>query len=120
MARMTDLKHLVEDTYAEGFKSIYGEVLITARDERWLQHCVAAVTGHASSTIMCDCEAGVAEWISGEEAAVGATPDGRPGAIVQFHVPRFTKNRKKQLEKVMLLLAILHEADRFVGHADGE
>ena len=33
---MTDLKQIVEDTYAEGFRSIYGEVLITARDERWL------------------------------------------------------------------------------------
>ncbi|MFK8111317.1 MAG: formylmethanofuran--tetrahydromethanopterin N-formyltransferase [Rubripirellula sp.] len=99
---MTDLKQLVEDTYAEGFRSIYGEVLITARDERWLRHCVAAVTGHSSSTIMCDCEAGVARWISAEEAAQGGTPDGRVGAIVQFHVPRFVKNRRKHLEKVML------------------
>ena len=30
------------------------------------------------------------------------TPDGRPGAVVQFHVPRFVKNREKHLEKVML------------------
>lgn len=99
---MDDLRQLVEDTYAEGFRSIYGEVLITARDDRWLRHCIAAVTGHASSTIMCDCEAGVAQWISGEDAAAGATPDGRPGAVIQFHVPRFLKNRREQLEKVML------------------
>jgi formylmethanofuran--tetrahydromethanopterin N-formyltransferase len=51
---------------------------------------------------MCDCEAGVAEWISPEQAEAGATPDKRPAAIVQFHVPRFVKNRRKQLEKVML------------------
>jgi len=99
---MTHLKKLVEDTYAEGFRSIYGEVLITARDERWLMHCVHAVTGHASSTILCDCEAGVAQWIGAEAAAEGATPDGRMGAVVQFHVPRFVKNRRQQLEKVML------------------
>ncbi|WP_153555452.1 formylmethanofuran--tetrahydromethanopterin N-formyltransferase [Roseimaritima sediminicola] len=95
---MTDLKHLVEDTYAEGFRSIYGEILITARDRRWLEHCVAAVTGHASSTILCDCEAGVAQWI---EAGEG-TPDRRCGAVVQFHVPRFRKDRREHLEKVML------------------
>ncbi len=99
---MTNLKQLVEDTYAEGFRSIYGEVLITARDERWLMHCVNAVTGHASSTILCDCEAGVAQWIGGEAASGGATPDGRMGAIIQFHVPRFLKNRREHLEKVML------------------
>jgi len=94
---MTDLKQLVDDTYAEGFRSIYGEVLITARDRRWLGHAVSAATGHASSTIMCDCEAGLAEWVEDEH-----TPDGRVGAVVQFHVPRFLKNRERQLEKVML------------------
>lgn len=94
---MTDLTQLVDDTYAEGFRSIYGEILITARDQKWLHHCVAAVTGHASSTIMCDCEAGVAQWVKPDE-----TPDGRIGAIVQFHIPRFVKKREQQLEKVMM------------------
>jgi len=96
------LKDLVEDTYAEGFRSIYGEILITARDERWLDHCLHAVTGHASSTILCDCEAGVAQRFSPAAAAEGATPDRRPGAVVQFHVPRFRKDRREHLEKVML------------------
>lgn len=100
---MVDLPHLVEDTYAEGFRSIYGEILVTTRDRRWLGHCVAAVTGHASSTIMCDCEAGVAQWIDEDAAAGGATPDGRPGAVIQFHVPRFRKDRREHLEKVMLV-----------------
>lgn len=97
-----DLSRLVEETYAEGFRSIFGEILITARDNRWLEHCLAAVTGHASSTIMCDCEAGVAERIGAAAAAAGATPDGRPGAVVQFHVPRFRKDRREHLERVML------------------
>ena len=97
-----NLHELVEDTYAEGFRSIYGEILITARDEKWLRHCVNAVTGHASSTILCDCESGVAQWISADEASAGATPDGRIGAVVQFHVPRFRKDRREHLEKVMM------------------
>ncbi|QEG41358.1 formylmethanofuran--tetrahydromethanopterin N-formyltransferase [Roseimaritima ulvae] len=95
---MSRLHDLVEDTYAEGFRSIYGEILVTARDRKWLEHCVHAVTGHASSTILCDCEAGVSQWIeAGEE-----TPDGRVGAVVQFHVPRFRKDRREHLERVML------------------
>jgi formylmethanofuran--tetrahydromethanopterin N-formyltransferase len=97
-----DLKQLVEDTYAEGFRSIYGEILVTARDDRWLRHAVTAATGHASSTILCDCEAGVAQWISAEEAAAEGTPDGRPGAVLQFHVPRFRKDRREHLERVLL------------------
>lgn len=48
------LLDLVEDTYVEAFRSVYAAVLITARDKTWLDHAVAAVTGHASSTIMCD------------------------------------------------------------------
>jgi len=94
---MIDLKQLVDDTYAEGFRSIYGEVLLTARDEKWLQHCINAVTGHSSSTILCDCESGVAQRLAPTE-----TPDGRVGAVVQFHVPRFRKDRREHLEKVML------------------
>lgn len=99
---MKNLLSLVEDTYAEGFRSIYGEILITAHNQRWLEHCAHAVCGHATSTIMCECEAGVSEWIDADRAAAGATPDGRPGCVVQFHVPRFRKDREKHLEKVML------------------
>ena len=65
-------------------------------------HCVRAVTGHASSTILCDCEAGVSRWIDAEAAAAGETPDRRIGAVVQFHVPRFVKDRTRHLERVML------------------
>lgn len=92
----------VDDTYAEAFRSIYAEVLITARDRTWLQHACHAATGHASSSIFCDCEAGIDRFVGpgGDESF--PTPDGRPGAIVQFHVPRFKKDREKLLEKVLL------------------
>jgi formylmethanofuran--tetrahydromethanopterin N-formyltransferase len=87
----------IEDTYAEAFKGIYAEVLITARDREWLDRAVTACTGHASSTIMCDCEAGIDRYLD-----ESLTPDNRPGAIVQFHVPKFKRNRERHLEKVLI------------------
>ena len=90
-------KQLVENTYAEAFRSIYARILITARDSEWLQHVINAVTGHSSSTIMCDCESGVEQVLEAEN-----TPDGRPGAVIQFHVPRFRKDRVEALERVLL------------------
>lgn len=92
----------IEDTYAEAFRSIYAEVLITARDKTWLDHAVAAATGNASSSILCDCEAGLDRYVgSGFDAT--PTPDGRPGAVVQFHVPRFHKDRAQRLERSLLV-----------------
>ncbi|HLW64430.1 MAG TPA: formylmethanofuran--tetrahydromethanopterin N-formyltransferase [Gemmataceae bacterium] len=93
----------IDDTYAEAFRSIFAEVLITARDRTWLDHAVSAATGNASSTILCDCEAGLDRYVGpgGDESF--ATPDGRPGAIVQFHVPRFRKDRVEALERSLLV-----------------
>jgi formylmethanofuran--tetrahydromethanopterin N-formyltransferase len=93
--------NLVDDTYAEAFRSIYGRVLITARDRTWLEAACRAATGHASSTILCDCEAGIEHYVDGTSADQ-ITPDGRPGAYLQFHVPRFRKDRVEHLEKVLL------------------
>ena len=92
----------IEDTYAEAFRSIYAEVLVTARDAKWLEHMVHAVTGHASSTIMCDCEAGLDRYVGLSAGDEPETPDGRPGAVLQFHVPRFRKDRQAALEKALL------------------
>ncbi|HEY3789625.1 MAG TPA: formylmethanofuran--tetrahydromethanopterin N-formyltransferase, partial [Urbifossiella sp.] len=88
----------IDDTYAEAFRSIYAAVLITARDRHWLDKAVNACTGNASSTILCDCEAGLDRYVEAQE-----TPDGRPGAIVQFHVPRFHKDREQRLERSVLV-----------------
>lgn len=89
---------VVDDTYAEAFRSIYSAVLITARDRYWLDQAVQAATGNASSAILCDCEAGLDCYLGPDE-----TPDGRPGAVVQFHVPRFAKDREKRLERSLLV-----------------
>jgi formylmethanofuran--tetrahydromethanopterin N-formyltransferase len=88
----------VDDTYAEAFRSIYASVLITGRDRYWLDRAVSACTGNASSAILCDCEAGLERYIPASE-----TPDGRPGAVVQFHVPRFHKDREQRLERSVLV-----------------
>lgn len=96
-----DWQSLVEDTYAEAFRSIYARVLVTARDRKWLMAACQKATGHASSTILCDCEAGIEQVLDGTSEGQ-ETPDGRIGAILQFHVPRFRKDRVEHLERVLL------------------
>jgi formylmethanofuran--tetrahydromethanopterin N-formyltransferase len=93
----------VEDTYAEAFRSIFAEVLVTARDYKWLDHAIAAATGNASSTIFCDCEAGLDRYVGPSTSEPDATPDGRLGAVLQFHVPRFKPDRAKALERSLLV-----------------
>ena len=89
---------VIDDTYAEAFRSIYAEILVTARDRKWLDTAVSAATGNASSSMLCDCEAGLDRYVEPAE-----TPDGRPGAVVQFHVPRFWKDRLQRLERSVLV-----------------
>jgi formylmethanofuran--tetrahydromethanopterin N-formyltransferase len=96
-----DWQSLVDDTYAEAFRSIYARVLVTARDRKWLLAACEKATGHASSTILCDCEAGIEQILDGTSAGQ-QTPDGRIGALLQFHVPRFRKDRAEHLERVLL------------------
>ncbi len=94
----------IDDTYAEAFRSLYTEFLITARDRKWLDHAVNAATGNASSSILCDCEAGLDRYVGpGGDDDSFQTPDGRPGAIIQLHVPRFWKDRVKRLERAALV-----------------
>lgn len=93
----------VDDTYAEAFRSIYAEVLVTARDRTWLDHAVRAAVGNASSSILCDCEAGLDRYVGPGGDMSFATPDGRPGAVLQFHVPRFRKDRVEALERSLLV-----------------
>jgi len=96
-----DWQSLVDDTYAEAFRSIFARVLVTARDRKWLLAACEKATGHASSTILCDCEAGIEQILDGSSAGQ-ETPDGRIGALLQFHVPRFRKDRAEHLERVLL------------------
>ncbi len=52
---------------------------------------------------MCDCEAGVDRYVGPGGDETLPTPDGRPGAVVQFHVPRFRKDRVEALERSLLV-----------------
>src|SRR5262249_13523386 len=93
----------IDDTYAEAFRSLYAEVLITAKDRRWLDEAVRAASGHPSATILCACEAVLDRSVGpgGDESF--PTADSRPGASVQFHVPRFRKDRVEALERSVLV-----------------
>ena len=93
---------IIDDTYAEAFRSLYTEFLVTAKSRKWLEHAVNAATGNASSTILCDCEAGVDRFVGPGADESYETPDGRPGVILQLHVPRFWKDRAKKLERAAL------------------
>jgi len=93
---------IIDDTYAEAFKSMYSEILITAVNRKWLDHAINAATGNASSSILCDCEAGLDRYVGPGGDETVQTPDGRPGAIIQLHIPKFWKDPKK-LEKAALV-----------------
>jgi len=97
-ARRTPAVADVDDTYSEAFRSNHAEILITSRDRTWLDHAVRACTGNASSMIVCDCEAGLDRYVDAAE-----TPDRRPSAVVQFHIPRVHKDRAQRLERSLLV-----------------
>ena len=93
----------VEDTYAEAFRSIYAEVLITARDRTLARPRRARprpATPRAPSCAIARRASTATSGPGGDESF--ATPDGRPGAVVQFHVPRFRKDRAAALERSLL------------------
>src|SRR5262249_20195273 len=93
----------IDDTYAEAFRSLYAEVLITAKDRRWLDEAAPAATGDRSCPVLFDCDAVLDRYVGpgGDESF--PTPDSRPGAIVQFHLPRFRKDRVEALERAVLV-----------------
>ncbi|HTX61511.1 MAG TPA: formylmethanofuran--tetrahydromethanopterin N-formyltransferase [Methanobacterium sp.] len=68
----------LEDTYAEAFTGMYCRVLVTADDNRILERAAYDATA-TPGTVIGRVEGGIESWIGGE-----LTPDGRPGAILQF------------------------------------
>ena len=83
----------IEETFAEGFSMYASRILITAETLKLARIAASVVTGYATSTIHCDCEAGIDNpIISAEE-----TPDGRPGISVIFCV-----NKKDKMDGVLL------------------
>ncbi|MFH0860651.1 MAG: formylmethanofuran--tetrahydromethanopterin N-formyltransferase [Candidatus Altiarchaeota archaeon] len=72
----------VEDTFCEAFDGLYCRVLITAEDEKRLKRAA-----YDSTALPCcvfgESEGGIEKFVRKTE-----TPDGRPGAIVQYWVSK--------------------------------
>lgn len=69
---------IVEDTFFESFDGMYIRALITAEDEQTVKEAAYDSTATPSAVIG-RVEGGVEGFVDGSK-----TPDGRPGAIVQF------------------------------------
>jgi formylmethanofuran--tetrahydromethanopterin N-formyltransferase len=67
------------DTFAEAFPITGTRVIVTAVSKEWAFIAANTATGHASSVIGCDTEAGIER-----ELAPSETPDGRPGFSLLF------------------------------------
>lgn len=66
-------------------------IIVTARNETWVEHAALAMTGFATSVIGCGCEAGIERRLTPSE-----TPDGRPDAAVLL----FTMSNKELIKQV--------------------
>jgi len=69
----------IEDTFAEAFPMTAARLIVTAASAGWARTAAQVVTGYAASVIGCDAEAGVEQWLNGDD-----TPDGRPGVSLLF------------------------------------
>ena len=87
----------IDDTYAEAFEGLYSEILVTAKNSKWLMASVNSAIGFATSTVGCTCEAGIDRIIEPEN-----TPDGRIGAAVQFWVASFCNDPERTLEHELI------------------
>ena len=71
------LSTTIDDSFAEAFSMRFTRLIITAVNQRWLQHAVTEMCGYGTSVIGCDAEVGLECWIDPAD-----TLDGRPGASV--------------------------------------
>ena len=81
----------VEDTFFEYFDGMYIRALITAEDELTVKQAAYDSTATPSAVIG-RVEAGVEKFVGSDE-----TPDGRPGAIVQFWLTDDLEKFEKEL-----------------------
>ncbi len=71
---------------------MYGSrILITAKTMELAKTAALVASGYATSTIHCDCEAGIESYIEADK-----TPDKRPGVSVIFCV-----QKKETMENVI-------------------
>ena len=67
----------IRNTFAEAFPMTATRLIITACNQRWVNHAVNSFTGFATSVIACKLEAGLERTLDENH-----TPDGRPGAAI--------------------------------------
>ncbi|MDO5824843.1 MAG: formylmethanofuran--tetrahydromethanopterin N-formyltransferase [Methanosphaera sp.] len=83
---------IVEDTYAEAFKTKAAYVLITAATKELAYTAAVEATGFATSFIGCPAEAGIDEYVKPDR-----TPDNRPGYSIII-----CQNSTKKVEEQLL------------------
>ena len=88
----------VEDTFFEYFDGMYIRALITAEDELTVKQAAYDCTATPSAVIG-RVEAGVESFVDGSQ-----TPDGRPGAIVQFWLTDDLKKFEKELSYFIVFM----------------
>lgn len=71
---------IIEDTFAEAFPMYATRILITAINRKWALIAATVATGFGTSVIASPGEAGIEGLVSPK-----ATPDGRPGALIQIY-----------------------------------
>jgi len=85
---------IVEDTFAEAFRSYFCRMIITAATPELAVAAASSSTGFATSALGGGAEAGIEADVLEKD-----TPDGRPGVVVQYHV---WKKDPKKLYEVLL------------------
>lgn len=83
---------IIEDTYAEAFKTKASYLLITAATKNLAYTAATEATGFATSFIGCPAEAGIDQYVPPEK-----TPDNRPGYSIII-----CQNKTKQIEEQLL------------------
>lgn len=83
---------IIEDTYAEAFKTKASKILITASTKNLAHIAAMEATGFATSFIGCPAEAGIDQYIPPNK-----TPDNRPGYSIII-----CQNKVEQVEEQLL------------------
>lgn len=86
---------IIEDTYAEAFKTKAAHLLITAATKKLAYIAATEATGFATSFIGCSAEAGIDIYYPPEK-----TPDGRPGYSIIICQNNTEKVQEELLERI--------------------
>ena len=82
----------IEDTYCEAFGAFFSRIIVTAKNEKWVNIAAQEVSGYGTSGIGCDAEVGLDVLVPADK-----TPDKRPGAAIMLFI-----TDKKKFSNVMI------------------